>query len=114
MIEFIDKVQSNANRIKLTAVTGAENTYDYEKVGTVTTKGTLLNRATLMAIQGFQAMTTTFSGNKIIETNGLGQKKTTTFSTDGTTITEVFEGTTPITKTTTFNSDGSISEVISE
>ena len=75
--------------------------------------GTPINRENLMAMQGFQAMTTTFSGNKIIETNGLGQKKTTTFSIDGTTITEVFEGTKTITKTTKFKSDGSISEVIS-
>ena len=58
--------------------------------------GTPINRDNLMAIQGFQTQTITFEsdslGNvtKVIETNDLGQ-----------------------TKTTTFNADDSISEVIS-
>lgn len=113
MIEFIDKIQSNPNRIKLTAVEGEENTYDFQKVGTVTTHGTALNRYALMAIQGFQSVDTVFnSDGSIVETNALGETKTTTFSKDGKTITEVFKGTKTMTKTTTFNSDGSISEVV--
>ena len=79
---------------------------------TETTAGTVINRAALMAMQGFIAQTTTFSGNTIVETNSLGQKKTTTFNTDGS-ITEKFEGEKTITKHTTFNNDGSITEVIS-
>ena len=76
--------------------------------------GTNINRAFLMAMQGFQAQTTVFnSDGSITETNGLGQTKTTTFNADGT-ITETFVGEKPITKTTTFNSDGSITEGVIE
>ena len=75
--------------------------------------GTSINRAFLMAMQGFQAQTTVFNEDgSITETNGLGQTKTTVFNPDGT-ITETFVGEYPITKTITFNADGSISEVIS-
>lgn len=75
--------------------------------------GTPINRELLMAIQGFEAKTTTFNDDgSITETNGLGHKKTTKFNADGS-ITETFVGEKTITKTTTFNSDGSIAEVIS-
>lgn len=74
--------------------------------------GTPLNRDNLMAIQGFEAKTTVFSGNTIVETNADEQKKTITFNSDGS-ITETFAGDKTITKTTTFNADGSITEVIS-
>ncbi len=74
--------------------------------------GTNINRAFLMAMQGFQAQTTVFNPDgSITETNGLGQIKTTVFNADGS-ITEIFNGEYTITKTTTFNSNGSISEVI--
>lgn len=78
--------------------------------------GTPLNRANLMAMQGFMAQTTRFieSGGKIVsivETNSNGEIKTTTFNDDGS-ITEVFEGEKTITKTTTF-SENTIIEVIS-
>lgn len=113
MIDFVDRVQSTPNRIKLTAVSGQTNTYDYEKVGSVTQEGTSLNRANLMAIQGFQAQTTTFNEDgSITQTNAAGDSLMTTFNADGS-ITEKFEGTKTITKTTKFNADGSISEVIS-
>lgn len=79
---------------------------------TSTESGTNINRAALMALQGFQAQTTVFNGDgSITETNGLGQTKTTVFG-DGV-VTETFVGVKTITKTTTFNNDGSISEVIS-
>ena len=76
--------------------------------------GTPINRETLMAVQGFMAVTTVFEDDgSITETNSKGETLKTTFRDDGT-ITEVFTGkTTSITKTTTFNEDGSISEVIS-
>nr|DAH76856.1 MAG TPA: hypothetical protein [Bacteriophage sp.] len=113
MVDIVDRVQATPNRIKLTAVTGSENTYDVEKVGTVTAEGTDINRSLLMAMQGFEAKTTTFnSDGTITETNGLGQTKKTIFNSDGT-ITEEFQGEKKIIKTTTFNSDGSVSEVIS-
>lgn len=75
--------------------------------------GTPINRAALMAIQGFQAKTTTFNADgSITETNADGHTLTTTFNNDGS-ITETFVGEKTITKTTTFGEDGSISEVIS-
>lgn len=75
--------------------------------------GTDINREALMAIQGFQAKTTTFNDDgNITETNSEGHTLTTTFYNDGS-ITETFVGEKTITKTTSFNDDGSISEVIS-
>ena len=80
---------------------------------TETENGTDINRAFLMAIQGFQAQTTVFNQDgSITETNGLGQVKTTVFNADGT-VTETFTGNKTISKTTTFNADGSITEVVS-
>lgn len=74
--------------------------------------GTPINRAAMMAIQGFVAQTTTFNADgSITQTNGAGHTLTTTFNKDGT-ITEEFNGEKKITKKTTFNQDGSISEVI--
>ena len=60
---------------------------------TSTVSGTPINRANLMAIQGFIA-------------------KTTVFNADGS-ITETFVGSKTITMTTTFNDDGSIINTIS-
>ena len=76
--------------------------------------GTNINRAFLMAMQGFQAQTTVFNidDGSITETNGLGQTKTTVFNPNGS-ITETFVGEKTITKTTTFGAN-SISEVISQ
>lgn len=80
---------------------------------TATDNGTDINRAFLMALQGFQAQTTVFNADgSITETNGLGQTKTTVFNENGS-VTETFVGEKTITKTITFNPDGSISEVIS-
>lgn len=74
--------------------------------------GTPLNRKNLMAIQGFEAMTTTFnSDGSITETNASGQVKTTVFNSDGS-VTERFEGEKTITKKITFSSN-KITEVIS-
>lgn len=76
--------------------------------------GTRINRAALMALQGFVAKTTVFDTNgSITETNGSGHTLTTTFNSNGT-ITEKFVGEKTLTKTTTFNADGTITEVISE
>ena len=80
---------------------------------TETESGTNINRAALMAIQGFQAKTTVFnSDGSITETNGAEQTKTTVFNVDGS-ITETFIGDKIITKITSFGADGTISEVIS-
>ena len=88
MIEFIDKTSNQS--------------------------GTPINRANLMAIQGFVAKTTVFNDDgSIVETNDKGETLTTTFNDDGS-ITETFVGSKTITKTTKFETNGSISEVISE
>ena len=80
---------------------------------TTTQKGTPVNRANLMAIQGFVAKTTRFNTDgSITETNNNGEILTITFGTNGT-ITEKFVGQKTLTKTTVFNTDGSITEVIS-
>lgn len=74
--------------------------------------GTDINRAALMAIQGFQAKTTKFNADgSITETNLDGHTLATTFNEDGS-ITETFVGEKTITKTTSFESDGSITEVV--
>lgn len=74
--------------------------------------GTPINRANLMAIQGFEAKTTRFnSDGSITEVNGNNETLTVKFNSNGS-ITETFAGQKTITKTTTFNSDGTISEVI--
>lgn len=114
MIEFIDRVPAanmsnkktieySDGRTEVVTITSADN---------ASVLGTPINRANLMAIQGFVAKTTTFNSNgSITETNGKGETLTTTFGTNS--ITETFKGSFTITKTTTFNSNGSISEVIS-
>ena len=80
---------------------------------TSTQNGTPINRANLMAIQGFVAKTTVFNADgSITETNAKGEKLTTVFNADGS-ITETFVGSKTIVKTTVFNTDGSITEVIS-
>ena len=85
MIEFIDKTTSQS--------------------------GTPINRANLMAIQGFVAKSTVFNAEgSITETNGKGETLTISFGDN--VITETFKGKYTVTKTTTFNSDGTISEVI--
>lgn len=80
---------------------------------TSTQSGTPINRANLMAVQGFVARTTVFNDDgSITETNSKGETLTTDFDVDGS-ITETFVGEKTIVKTTTFNSDGSISEEVS-
>lgn len=80
MIEFIDKTSVEA--------------------------GTPINRANLMAIQGFVAKTTVFNDDgSIVETNENGETLTTVFNDDGS-ITETFVGKQTITKTTTFTDNG--------
>lgn len=80
---------------------------------TTAQSGTPINRANLMAMQGFVTKTTVFNADgSITETNNKGETLTTVFNADGS-ITETFVGKQTIKKTITFNSDGSISEVIS-
>lgn len=79
---------------------------------TETIDGTPINRANLMALQGFQAQSTTFNADgSITMTNSAGQTLKTDFNSDGS-ITETFTGDKEIKKKTTFNADGTVSEVI--
>lgn len=78
-----------------------------------TVEGTLINRANLMAIQGFISCDMEINPDgSITETNANGETLTTTFNNDGS-ITETFVGVKTITKTTTFDSNGNATEVIS-
>lgn len=81
---------------------------------TMEAAGTPINRAHLMAMQGFIAKTTVFgTDGTITETNADGHTLTTEFLADGT-IKETFvgiEGKTLV-RTTTFNPDGSITETV--
>jgi hypothetical protein len=74
--------------------------------------GTPINRANLMAIQGFVPTKIEFIGNTIIETYNNNEVLITRFNEDGS-ITEEFSGEKIIKKTTLFNENGSIEEVIS-
>ena len=76
--------------------------------------GTPLNRATMMAVQGFEMKRVVFNeeDGSITETNADGHTKTTTFNADGT-ITETFVGEKTITLTTKFEQKTVISEVLS-
>lgn len=75
--------------------------------------GTPINRANLMAIQGFVGSTVYYGANgEIIETNSNGETLTTVKNQDGS-YTQIFVGEKTITKTTTFNDDRTITEVIS-
>lgn len=75
--------------------------------------GTPINRANMMAIQGFQSEEIVFnSDGSITETNAAGHTLKTKFNSDGS-ITEEFTGEKKITKTTTFNAYDRITEVIS-
>ena len=78
---------------------------------TMTQSGTPINRANMMAMQGFISKTTVFAGDKVIETNADGEALTTEFLADGT-IKETFVGSKTVVKTTSFNSDGSITETL--
>ena len=80
---------------------------------TSTQSGTPLNRASMMAIQGFVAKKVEFlDTGEIKEKNDNGEVKTTIFNDDGS-ITIRFVGEKTITKKILFRNDDSITEVIS-
>ena len=75
--------------------------------------GTPINRANLMAIQGFIGKTfTNDEDGNIVEINAEGEKLTTIKNEDGS-YTQIFVGEKIITKTIKFNENGTITEVIS-
>ena len=75
--------------------------------------GTPINRANLMAMQGFIGVKHTYGDNgEIIETNSNGETLTTIRNDDGS-YTQTFVGEKTITKTIIFNKDRTITEVMS-
>ena len=81
---------------------------------TIEQNGTAINRESMMAIQGFQAKTTTIHalGQRIDEVDDYGHTLTTKITTSE--IIETFTGEKTITKTTTFDYvNNKILEVIS-
>ena len=70
--------------------------------------GTDINRAALMAIQGYHSEVVVF-GNAIIKTNDEGETETITFSENG--ITKQFVGKKTITQTITFTKNGYTKEL---
>lgn len=115
MKDFKDRQPTKANRRKITRENGAVEYVTVEMADEPTATGTPLNRITFMAMQGFEAIDTTFGLNgNITETNTAGDTLVTSFLADGS-IVETFTGSSgdTITKTTTFQADGSIREVVS-
>lgn len=115
MIEFVDRVPAAnmSNKKTIEYSDGRSEVVTITAADNATTLGTPINRANLMAIQGFAAKTIVFNNDgTITETNANGEKLTTTFNTNGT-ITEKFVGNKTLTKTTTFDSNGTIRETLS-
>lgn len=115
MIDFLDRVPATnmSNKKTIEYADGRSEVVTITAADNATEVGTPINRANLMAMQGFEAKTTVFNADgSIVETNGKGQKLTTVFNADGS-IKQTFVGTKTMVKTTTFNTNGSITEVIS-
>lgn len=75
-------------------------------------RGTPINRANLMAAQGFVTSDIKYDGeNRIIQKFPNGERLVTTRYADGT-FSQVFVGSKTITKNIAFNNDGTITEVI--
>ena len=73
--------------------------------------GTPINRANMMAIQGFLPSTFTYANGIRTITYSNGETLKTQLS--GSSVIETFKGEKTITKTTSFMADGSIKEVVS-
>lgn len=115
MVNFVDREPTQLGRRKITYENGTSEYVVMSLADNPDVAGTPLNRATLMAIQGFETITTTFNTDgSITEINANGDKLVTSFLDNGN-VQEKFTGANgiTITKTTIFNADGSISEVIS-
>lgn len=80
---------------------------------TSTASGTPINRATLMAIQGFVTESIVFNPDgSIVRTNDDGETLTTKFNADGS-FTKTFVGQHTITITVSFDNNGNINKIIS-
>ena len=116
MIDFLDRQPTQLGRRLIVHADGTQEYVTISMADNPDVEGTPLNRAVLMALQGFEGSTTTFNADgSITETNGSGDRLTTIFNANGS-ITERFTNANglSIAKTTTFNNDGTIREVMSE
>ena len=111
MIEFLDRVPAAgmANKMTIEYADGTSEQVKITSADNATVLGTAINRANLMAIQGFVGNDIVFESNKITETNSKGEKLITEFF-EGYII-ETFIGKYTLKKKTTFG-DGSITEAI--
>lgn len=115
MKNFTDRTPQNAGRRKITHADGTTEYVTVEMADNPTVEGTPLNRAAMLAVQGFEETTTVFNTDgSITQTNADGDVLTTVFLSNGN-IRATFKGNdnSQVTKTTTFNSDGSIGEGLS-
>lgn len=112
IIDVVDRVPTNAGRVKLTHIEG--DLYDMERADNPTNNGTPVNRDLFMQMQGFVAGKVEFNADGSITETGTTGTKVTVFNSDGS-ITETFTGTSGmvVTKVTVFNDDGSITTTIS-
>lgn len=109
MINFKDAVPP-VGKGNVRLIDGAEQNVEYPEGWE---HGTPLNRANIMAMQGFGACETAFNADgSITEIFQDASTKKTVFNADGS-ITETFTaGSQTMIKNTSFNDDGSISEVM--
>lgn len=115
MIEFIDRVPAAnmSNKKTIEYSDGRSEVVTITSADNAPVLGTPINRASLMAIQGFVAETTVFNADgSITKTNGNGEKLTIRFNSNGS-ITKTFVGQKTITMTVSFGSDGKITKSIS-
>lgn len=112
MIDVTDRVSENVNSFTMIKSDGSSEKVILISNETPVIEGTPINRKVLMAMQGFQSVTTTFGEDKITETNDEGHIMETIFNSDGS-ITERFTANDrTIAKTTYFDEDGTIREVM--
>lgn len=115
MVDFVDRVPATnmSNKRTIEYADGRSEVVTITSADNATEVGTPINRANLMALQGFVGKTIVFkSDGSIVETNSDGHKLTTVFNADGS-ITETFVGKKTIVKTTKFGADGTVTETIS-
>lgn len=115
MIEFIDRVPSPnmANKKTIEYADGRVETVTITSADNANPIGTPMNRANLMAIQGFVAETIVFnSDGSITKTNSNGETLTIRFDANGS-ITKTFVGKKTITLTISFDNDGKIVKTLS-
>lgn len=114
MIDFVDRQPTDPGRRKLTFEDGTERYATVEMADNPNAEGTVLNRAVLMAVQGFHAVDTEFlADGSVKETNEYGDVLITTFPA-GLICLETFTSADGlrVLKKKTYSENGKIREVI--